>query len=233
MTIQANSIIHGDCVKVLADLPAGCAQFILTDPPYFVSYQSRDGRKVPNDDNDAWLQPAFAGLYRALARDSYCFSFYGWPYADKFLIAFRKAGFRVVGHVLFPKRYTSTTRIFKYQHECGYLLAKGNPRLPDQPIGDVMEWSYSGNRLHPTQKPISALLPLVKTFSRPEGLILDPFAGSGSSLVAAKTLGRRWLGIELDATYHAIASKRLQEGEEQAPSFAAGQKVQNFIPAAA
>jgi site-specific DNA-methyltransferase (adenine-specific) len=220
MTIQANSIIHGDCVKLLAELPTGCAQFILTDPPYLVSYQSRDGRKVPNDDNDAWLEPAFAGMYRALTRDSYCFSFYGWPHADKFLTAFRKAGFRVAGHVLFAKRYASTTRIFKYQHECGYLLAKGNPRLPDNPISDVIAWSYTGNRLHPTQKPISALLPLVKTFSRAQGLVLDPFAGSGSSLMAAKTLGRRYLGIEMDATYHAIATRRLQEGEEQARSFA-------------
>ena len=65
------------------------------------------------------------------------------------------------------------------------------------------------NRLHPTQKPLPVLLPLVETFSLPGGLVLDPFAGSGSTLVAAKMLGRAYLGIELDAGYHAIASRRL------------------------
>lgn len=55
------------------------------------------------------------------------------------------------------------------------------------------------------------LLPLIETFSAPDGLVLDPFAGSGSTLLAARMLGRPWLGIELDAEYHAIASLRLAE----------------------
>ena len=90
-----------------------------------------------------------------------------------------------------------------------YLLAKGNPAFPQDTIGDVIDWTYSGNKLHPTQKPLSVLLPLVETFCPAQGTVLDPFSGSGSSLLAAKTLGRRYLGIELDAKYHAIASQRL------------------------
>ena len=53
------------------------------------------------------------------------------------------------------------------------------------------------------------LLPLIDTFCVPKGLVIDPFAGSGYSLVAAKMLGRRYLGIGLDAGYHTIASRRL------------------------
>jgi adenine-specific DNA-methyltransferase len=90
------------------------------------------------------------------------------------------------------------------------LLAKGYPKQPMDTIGDVIDWTYSGNKLHPTQKPLSVLLPLVETFSQPGGLVLDPFAGSGSSLVAAKMLGRNFLGIELDSNYHAIAKQRLE-----------------------
>jgi DNA modification methylase len=75
----------------------------------------------------------------------------------------------------------------------------------------VIDWTYSGNKLHPTQKPLSVLLPMVETFSPPGGILLDPFSGSGSSLLAAKMLGRSWLGIELDAKYHAIASQRLRQ----------------------
>lgn len=73
----------------------------------------------------------------------------------------------------------------------------------------MIDWTYSGNKHHPTEKPLSALLPLVETFSPSLGTVLDPFAGSGSTLIAAKALGRDYIGIELDAKYHAIATARL------------------------
>jgi site-specific DNA-methyltransferase (adenine-specific) len=209
MTALRNTILHADCLKALPMLPDRSVHFILTDPPYLVRYRARDGRKVPNDGNDKWLKPAFAHMYRVLADDSFCVSFYGWPQADRFMQAYRAAGFRVVGHLMFPKGYASSTRFLKYQHESAHLLAKGNPRQPEKPIADVIEWQYTGNKLHPTQKPLSALLPLVETFSPPEGTVLDPFAGSGSSLLAARSLGRNYIGIELDRGYHAIARRRL------------------------
>jgi len=211
VTAHRNTIINADCLHVLPQLPTESVNFILTDPPYITRYKSRDGRTVPNDDNGAWLKPAFAEMYRVLERDSFCVSFYGWPQADRFMRAYRDAGFRVVGHFAFPKRYTSATRFVRYQHECAHLLAKGNPKEPRETIGDVIDWSYTGNKLHPTQKPVSVLLPLVETFSTPHGIVLDPFTGSGSSLLAAKMLGRGYLGIELDSTYHAIASRRPEQ----------------------
>jgi DNA modification methylase len=207
--MRLNTIINGDCLHTLPTLASESFQFILTDPPYITRYRSRDGRTVPNDDNAAWLKPAFAEMYRVLAPDSFCVSFYGWPQADRFMRAYRDAGFRVVGHFVFPKRYTSNSKFLRYQHECAHLLAKGNPKQPADTIGDVIDWTDSGNKLHPTQKPLSVLLPLVETFCPEGGAVLDPFAGSGSSLLAAKTLGRSYLGIELDAKYHVIASKRL------------------------
>jgi DNA modification methylase len=71
---------------------------------------------------------------------------------------------------------------------------------------------YSGNRSHPTQKPVSALMPLIESFSAPGDVVLDPFCGSGSTLAAARLLGRRFIGIELDSTYHALAAQRLERG---------------------
>ena len=212
MSVLTNTILHADCVKALPMLPDKSIGFILTDPPYIARYQARDGRKVRNDDNDRWLKPAFAQMYRVLKDDSFAVSFYGWPQADKFIAAYKAAGFRVVGHLMFPKRYASSTRFLQYRHESAHLLAKGEPRAPEHPIPDVIEWNYTGNKLHPTQKPIEALMPLIESFSLAGDLVLDPFAGSGSTLLAAKQLGRNYIGIELDARYHATARRRLQEG---------------------
>jgi SAM-dependent methyltransferase len=62
------------------------------------------------------------------------------------------------------------------------------------PIPDILRWKYTGNKIHPTQKPVSVLLRLVKAFSAPRSVVLDPFCGSGSSLVAAGLAGRRFIG---------------------------------------
>lgn len=165
-TELTNEIWQGDCQKLLPTLPESSVDFILTDPPYITSYRSRDGRRVPNDNNDAWLKPAFAEMYRVLKPDSFAVSFYGWSKADRFLTAFRAAGFRVVGHLVFPKRYTSKTQFVRYQHEAAYLLAKGNPE-PQAIIGDVIDWTYSGNKYHPTEKPLSVLTSLIAAFTPP------------------------------------------------------------------
>jgi DNA modification methylase len=204
-----NTVIKGDCVHLLAQLPADTVDFVLTDPPYIARYRARDGRTVPNDDNSGWLRPAFRQIARVLRPDSFAVVFYGWPHADQFLQAFRAAGLRTIGHLIFPKGYRSKVGFVQSQHEQAYLLAKGEPQKPARPISDVIRWTYSGNKLHPTQKPLSALLPLVGAFSMPGDIVLDPFCGSGSSLLAAKLLGRGYIGLDIDPVYAATAARRL------------------------
>lgn len=206
---EPDTVLQGDCVEVMRRFRSCSVDFVLTDPPYLAHYCSRDGRTVANDSDGAWLRPAFAEIFRMLRRDSFCVSFYGWHQADKFIAAWREAGFRLAGHLTFTKRYPSAERFLQYQHENAYLLAKGNPPQPTQRIPDVLEWKYSGNKLHPTQKPLCVLTPLIQCFSRPGDLVLDPFCGSGSTLLAAKLEGRRFVGIELAAAYYAIARQRL------------------------
>jgi DNA modification methylase len=208
-SLPANTILHGDCIDRMRSLPGNSVDFILTDPPYLVRYQDREGRSIRNDSNADWLKPAFAEAYRVLKQDRFMVAFYSWTQVDKFLDAWRGAGFRVVGHLVFRKQYASKARFLKYQHEQAYLLAKGNPALPENPIADIIDMPYSGNKLHPTQKPVAALKPLIDAFTQEGDLVLDPFCGSGSTLLAAKILRRRYLGIELDAQYHAAATRRL------------------------
>lgn len=208
---MAGGVTCGDCVDVMAHLPAGCVDFILTDPPYLVRYRDRQGRSIANDDNDAWLAPAFQAMHRVLRHDALCVSFYGWSHADAFLGAARAAGFRAAGHIVFRKRYASTVRLLRYEHEQAYLFAKGRPPLPAAAPPDVIDgWRYTGNRLHPTQKPVSVLTPLIAAFCPPGGIVLDPFCGSGSTLVAAHETGRRFIGIELDPDHHATTRARLK-----------------------
>jgi len=211
-----NDVACGDCIDVMRSMPWACIDFILTDPPYLVNYRDRSGRRVVNDDNEAWLKPAFRQMYRVLRPDSLCVSFYGWNKVDTFMAAWREAGFDVVGHIVFRKRYSSKARYLSYEHESAYLLAKGRPSLPSSPVPDVLDWQYSGNRLHPTQKPVQPLKTLIGAFTKPGAVVLDPFAGSGSTLIAAQELGRRFIGIELDEQHHRTASTRIAQREAAA-----------------
>lgn len=211
-----NTVVHGDCVKVMRQMESASVDFILTDPPYLCRYRSRDGQTIANDDRDGWLVPAFAEMHRILKPDSLCLTFYGWNAADKFIGAWRAAGFRMVGHIVFTKRYASSSRFVKSKHEQAYLLAKGEPARPMTPIDDVREWHYTGNRHHPTQKSIKVLQPLIEAFCPARGLVLDPFCGSGSTLVAAQEANRDFCGIELDASHCETARMRVACNEMRA-----------------
>lgn len=207
--LPRNTILQGDCTVLLPQLAAGSVDFILTDPPYIAAYNSRDNRTVLNDDNAAWLSPSFAQMYRALKPDAFAVSFYGWHKVDLFVSAWKRAGFRLGGHIVFRKRYASKSAFLQYRHECAYLLVKGRPALPANALPDVLDWTYSGNKLHPTQKSVDVLTPLIEAFTQHGDLVLDPFAGSGSTCLAAHLAGRDYLGIELDTTHHRTATARL------------------------
>jgi site-specific DNA-methyltransferase (adenine-specific) len=199
----------------MRQMPAQSVDFILTDPPYLVNYRDRSGRGIANDRSASWLKPAFAEAYRILKPNTFMVCCYGWSKVDLFFAAWRNAGFRPIGHIVFNKSYTSKTTFLRYQHEQAFLLAKGNPLPPKVPISDVQEFRYSGNELHPTQKPLSALIPLIKSFSREGDLVADPFCGSASTCAAALLVGRRFLGIEVNEEYHRIATSRMDRVRER------------------
>ena len=212
-----NTIINGDCLHILPQLQAESVDFILTDPPYLVNYKDRTGRSIKNDNNDAWLKPAFAEMYCVFAHHSFCISFYGWSHADHFIAAFRSTDFRIVGHLVFPKRYTSTTRHLRYQYECAYVLVKGYPKVPEYPIGEMPSTSCRAATSYTRPRNLYLrFCHVVETFSKSGGLVLVPFAGSGSTLHAARSLGHPYLSIGLDASYHAAIELRKLTGERLA-----------------
>ena len=208
-------LIHGDCIDILKRLRSDSIDLVVTDPPYLVNYTSRDGRTIANDSDSGWIRPAFAEIARVLKPHRFCISFYGVLQADKFFNAWHKAELRAVEHLVWHKHYASSQRIVKRTHECAVVLTKGSPHRPQVLLDDVLPWKYSGNRLHPTQKPINAIEPLIAAFSRPQEIVLDPFMGSGTTGQAALQQGRRFIGIELDCTYFEIAARRLEKKPTQ------------------
>ncbi len=202
-------LILGNNLEVMANMPDEYVDFVLTDPPYLVNYVDRTNRSIKNDISGDWLKPTFAELFRVLKQNSFAVSFYGWNKVDLFFEAWKAAGFKIAGHIVFPKRYASSKQFLAYQHEGAFLLVKGRPEKPANPISDIGKWEYTGNKLHPTQKPLSALTPLIETFCPDNGIVLDPFAGSGSTCEAAKKIGRQYIGIEIDPQYFELAQARL------------------------
>jgi site-specific DNA-methyltransferase (adenine-specific) len=193
-------------------LPAESVDLVIADPPYLVSYRERSGRPVTNDSpaSGDWLEPSTRELYRVLKDNRFFLSFYGWPQIDRFMTAWKQAGFRPVNHLVWTKPYPSKTGYTVGHHEVAYLLAKGRPPRPQHPLPDVNPWKDTRNRLHPTQKSVEVLRPLIRAFSQKTAVILDPFAGSGSSAIASVREGRSFIAIEKDPEYCRIAERRLK-----------------------
>ncbi|MEM6840395.1 MAG: DNA methyltransferase [Cyanobacteria bacterium P01_C01_bin.120] len=209
-TLKARSrLILGDCINVLKTLPGHSIDLVVTDPPYLINYKARDGRSIMNDSNKDWVFPAFQEITRVLKNDAFMVSFYGWNKAHHFLRVWQKLGLRPVGHFACIKSYASKRGFTEMSHENAYLLAKGNPSKPVSAPRDVLAMPYSGNRLHPTQKPIELLSRFIRAYSKQGDTILDPFAGSASTAVAAKSLGRECIAIEKDPQYFTIAKQRV------------------------
>jgi DNA modification methylase len=206
---------HADCRTILPTLADASVDFVLTDPPYLVNYQGRwdgDREAIVGDENSDWVQPTFAELWRVLKPDTFCVSFYGWPHAELFVSIWKSLGFRLISHLAFVKKVWGLGRFTRGQHETAYLLAKGHPPRPTETISDVIEWEREQKAFHPNQKPVHSLYPLLAAFSPENGTVLDSFAGSCSTLRAAKDMGMRAIGIEIEEHYCRRAAARMAQG---------------------
>ncbi|WP_136159933.1 DNA methyltransferase [Escherichia coli] len=201
--------VLGNCIDVMARIPDNAIDFILTDPPYLVGFRDRSGRTIAGDVNDDWLQPASNEMYRVLKKDALMVSFYGWHRIDRFMAVWIRAGFSVAGHPVFTKNYTSKSADFADPPQRRYIPAKGSPAPPRKPLPAVLGWEHSGNTPHPRGKPVAPPYTRWEASTPPNSIVLDPFAGSGSTCVAALQSGRRYIGIELLEQYHRAGQQRL------------------------
>ena len=102
---------------------------------------------------------------------------------------------------------------FAPRHDVVIFATKGSFAFPGRRPDDAIACPKVGNAslIHPNEKPVALLERLVEATTEPNDIVLDPFAGSGSTLAAAAKTGRRYIGIEIDPKYSEIAAKRAAE----------------------
>lgn len=195
MIIQENTIIHGDSLTVLRQMEPESVDAIITDPPYGINYVSQTGASIKNDKSPfIWfLYDAFRVLKSGESGHGGLICFTRWDVEQTFIDAMKIAGFNVKSEVIWDKVY-----------------------FPGSRPKDLVTFPKinSSKMVHPTEKPVGLLANLISSVTKPGDLILDPFAGSGSTLVAAKKTGRRFIGIELDDEYFSTAQRRIEEVRE-------------------
>jgi site-specific DNA-methyltransferase (adenine-specific) len=229
-----SEIIHGDCREILSILdftrPIDC---LLTDPPYGVDFQSTYGkneedreryqRKIADDHGVEDAIESFDATMKLIAPNMadeceiYVFS--AWQVAPEwqhYLGSLGHLGIELRQLLIWEKGYPGIGDV-KYNWGCGhefiYYLKKGKRPVPYRRSGILhVDKVRPGTNVHPTQKP-TALLKILIEYSTDEGdLVFDPYAGSGSTVVAAQELGRIGIGIEVEEDYVTSARSRLSQG---------------------
>jgi DNA modification methylase len=203
-------LILGDCLEVMQEL--GPVDALISDPPYGMRFQSNYRNKkhkaIANDD-DTGLLLWSCGLP---ARHSK----YIWMRWDnlpdiptpKSLITWVKNN-HSMGDL--EHEHGRKTEVCAFYEGPDHFFPNGRPV-------DVITGSRTGNDYHPTQKPVDLMRNVVEWTS---GVILDPFMGSGTTLVACAKLGRKGIGIEIDPDYFDIACRRVEEAYAQPDLFVA------------
>lgn len=185
---------------------------IITDPPYGINYQShqRANRmaKIPNDKAPFiwWLYDAYRVLRPGEDGGGVLICFTRWDVQQIFIDALHLAGFSVKSEIVWYKMAHGAGDCkaqFAPCHENILFATKGKYQFPQKRPVDVLPIpKVSSNKLlHPNEKPVELLESLIRSTTRPRALVLDPFAGSGPTLLAAQKCGRQSIGVEIESKH--------------------------------
>ena len=129
------------------------------------------------------------------------------PLVDFFVRRYTQ--FAVREWLVWDKAWFGLGRGFRPQYEFIAVLEKGKPKYHSNAFANVLRFPRVVTKEHPHKKPTALLCAMIEHVTVPGDIVLDPFAGSGSTCVAAKMLGRRYVGIERDLGYVRIARRRI------------------------
>lgn len=223
-TLGKHKIICGDSTqaetyqRLLGDTKVN---LVCTDPPYFVNLDSTSG-KIKNDDlSDAegykFLMNAFNNFKSAMADDASIYVFYATAKTRVFYDAYEDAGFKVAAGLVWKKDQLVLTRTdWKFIHEPIIFGWKNDGRhkwYGDQKQVTVFEFPRIKNSKtegagHPSSKPVPLIAYLIGLSTQTNGLVLDGFLGSASTLIACEQLNRTCYGVELEPKFVDVAVER-------------------------
>ena len=205
-----------DDVRLLMD--GVKANLIVTDPPYNVAYQSADGKTIQNDSMSdqafyEFLLAAFRNMAACMAEGGSAYIFHADTEGLNFRRAFKEAGFHISGVCIWVKNSLVLGRSpYQWQHEpvlYGWLPNGKHKWFSDRKQSTI--WNFDKpkrNADHPTMKPIPLLAYPIKNSSAPNGIVLDLFGGSGSTLIACEQTDRICRTMELDPKYASVIVQR-------------------------
>jgi site-specific DNA-methyltransferase (adenine-specific) len=232
------TLYHGDCRDVLPGLEAGSFGLCVTDPQYGISVAGsfhqkpgREGRRrldffAGDDDRAATesLAVESVGLVASLlsGRGS-LYVFVGHRQFGPVVEAAERLGFEtrfLVWSKMHPPPqppgagWPSAAELCVFAYRPGRTWNLKGRRTPRSNVivADSYRHGQPGKVDHPTQKPMTVVAPLIIASARVGDAVLDPFSGSGTTLVAAKANGCKAVGVELEERYCEIAAKRLEQG---------------------
>ena len=202
---------------------------VCTDPPYFVALDSSVG-KIKNDDLDdtkgyEFLMKAFGNFHNAMAKDASIYVFYATMKARVFYDAYEDAGFKVGAGLIWKKPRAPLMRTdWKFNSEpviWGWRKDGKHIWYGDQKQTNVFEFDGIKNAKedgcgHPSSKPVPLIAYLIKQCTQTNGMVLDGFLGSASTLIACEQLGRICFGIELEPKFVDVAVERFRAANPQA-----------------
>ncbi|HJZ04521.1 MAG TPA: site-specific DNA-methyltransferase [Patescibacteria group bacterium] len=213
----------GDCLEILPTLAAGSVDAVITDPPYGIDYQSArriDSQRFAKLYGDKGIELNWLNELPRIVKNSACLEiFCRWDVAEHFRLAIQ-GNWSIKSQVIWDRGI----------HGLGDLNGQYAPCHDNLWFATRGEWSFPGKRprsiyridrlsaselLHPTQKPLPLIKRIIMDITNPDDFVLDPFMGSGTTGVACVQTGRRFIGIEIDPGYFAIAEKRIREAQMQ------------------
>lgn len=225
--ISHPSIIHGDCFVELQKMETGSVDLILTDPPYGIDFSNAHTQKTADlkmdfedghDETFDLLDRVIKELFRVLKNDRHMYIFFGIEKYQLLRELLEKHGFVVHAMPLIWDKgsgsYASQSTTFVHSYEPFFHCWKGSRKINGTPK-DVFQVSRasSKSKIHPTEKPTQLLRDLIGFSTLPGEVVLDPFAGSGSTIVAARECQRKGIGIELNLEYYQGICNRLNATE--------------------
>lgn len=241
-TLGKHRIICGDATKLETYktlLENTKVNLVVTDPPYNVNYEGAAG-KIKNDnmEDDKFYQflfNSFVNMEQAMADDASIYVFHADTEGLNFRKAFQDAGFYLSGCCIWKKPSLVLGRSpYQWQHEpCLYGWKKKGKHKWYAGRKETSVWEFEKSKKnadHPTMKPIALLAYPIKNSSMTNSLVLDPFAGSGSTLIACEQTGRICYAIELDEKYCDVIVKRYieQVGNDKSVKVLRGGKEYSF-----